>query len=135
MKTRMVIAALSLLTFLCACAEKTAVQPTPAEPAAMGEVKTSRDPNGNTALHLVVRHVAPPQNLQPPKNSYVVWVESPEGQYTSLGQLKIGNNRDGEITGVTPLKQFRLVVTAEDFGTVTAPSDQVVLKTEPIEAK
>ncbi|UFS72120.1 hypothetical protein LPW11_07995 [Geomonas sp. RF6] len=128
-------AAVFLFAGVSGCAHKTEVQSSTALPAALGEAQTSLDDNGNTRVRLVLNHVAPPQNLQPPKNTYVVWVETPDKQMYNLGQLKIDEDRNGKLTGITPLKVFRLVVTAEDYGTAQTPSSQVVLTTKPIEAK
>jgi len=136
MNRKALCAAVALfLAAISGCAHKTAVAPTQALPAAMGEAQTSTDENGNTRVRLVVHHVAPPQNLQPSKNAYVVWAETPDKQMYNLGQLKIDENRDGQITAITPEKNFRLVVTAEDFATVTQPSSQVVLTTQPLETR
>lgn len=135
MKKLLIVSTLSLLLAIAGCAERVAVAPTPTLPAAMGQAKVSRDSSGNSKVSLNVEHVAPPQNLQPPKSVYVVWVETPEKQTFNLGQLKISKDRKGSISGITPFKTFRLVVTAEDFPTVTTPSSQEVLRTDILEAK
>ena len=47
-----------------------------------------------------------------------------------MGQMVVGDNRRGEFTGVTPLKEFRIIVTAEDLPAAGTPSSQVVLSTD-----
>lgn len=104
-------------------------------PAATGQAKVSNDENGNTMVNVKVRHFAPPQRLQPPKSVYVVWVETPERQTFNLGQLRIKDNLEGELTGITPFKVFQILITAENFPTVTTPSGDVILRTSVVETK
>ena len=134
MRSLVIISAICLLLGASGCAARAPLPPSAELPAATGETKLTRDENGNSVIHLKVQHFAPPENLQPPKSVYVVWVETPEGQYRNLGQLKIGEKRSGEIKGVTPFRTFRLVVSAEESPMVTQPS-QIVMRTELLESK
>lgn len=77
-----------------------------------------------------VEHLAPPENLSPPKKLYVVWAQTPNGRFVNLGQMVVGNNRVGKFYAVSPLKEFRLVVTAEDIPATITPSKQEILTTE-----
>ena len=104
-------------------------------PAATGQAKVSKDDNGNTRVNVKVQHFAQPQRLQPPKSVYVVWVETPERDLYNLGQLRIKDNLEGEFTGITPFKVFQIVITAENYPTVTTPSSDVVLRTSVVETK
>jgi len=137
MKKKLLVMAVLILSSmsLAGCATKVAVTPSATLPAAAGETKLTRDANGNTVVNLKVRHFAPVQNLQPPKSTYVVWVETPDRQLMNLGQLRIGQDREGKLTATTPFKTFRLLISAEDFPTVKQPSNQVVLVTDILEAK
>jgi len=128
------LVAAALLAFgLFGCATKTVRLPVSAEiPAAMGDIKIAKDDNGNTLVHLEVEHFAPPQRLQPPRAVYVVWIETSNGTMYNIGQLTIDKNLDGEIKTVTPYEVFRIVITAEDYSTVTSPSQQVVLTSKVV---
>jgi hypothetical protein len=69
----------------------------------------SKDDNGNSVVAIEVNHLAPPQNLNPRKEFYVVWAQVPQGRTVNLGQMTVGENRVGEFRGVTPLHQFRIL--------------------------
>jgi hypothetical protein len=120
--------ALALITI--GCAQKIALRETPDAPAALGEAKVSTDGNNNTRIELKMEHLAPPQNLTPPKSVYVVWAQPPDGDATNLGQVVVGRERSANFQTVTPLKVFRIFVTAEDRALAQAPSEQVVLATD-----
>lgn len=134
MRITLTIAAMCLVVGFSGCAVKAPLPSSTELPAAMGETKITLDNNGNSTIRMKVQHFAPPENLQPPKSVYVVWVETPEGHYNNFGQLKIDEKRSGEITGITPFRTFRLVVSAEDYPMVAQPS-QVVMRTDLLEAK
>ncbi|GAB7025568.1 hypothetical protein [Geotalea toluenoxydans] len=135
MKKYMSLTVASLLLGLSGCAKEVVVPPSAELPAVIGEAKATKDPNGNTRVRLRVEHMAPPQNLQPPKSVYVVWVETPEKQRFNLGQLRVDEKRRGQLDATTAFKVFRLVVTPEDFPTVTEPTGPEVLATGVLEAK
>lgn len=121
---------LTLLVFLFGCAQTVAFRGSPEAPAALGEAKVSTDRNGNTVVEVEVEHLAPPENLSPPKQLYVVWAQTANGRFVNLGQMVVGKNRVGKFTGVSPLNEFRLVVTAEDVPATVTPSKQEILTTE-----
>ena len=98
-------------------------------PAAEVQAKISRDKNNNTKIKLTVKHLAPPENLYPPKAAYVVWIQS-EDRLVNLGQLRVDKRLKGTFDGVTPLKEFRIFITAENNYAVVKPSSLVVLETE-----
>ncbi|MCX5800129.1 MAG: hypothetical protein NTX17_01895 [Candidatus Eisenbacteria bacterium] len=98
-------------------------------PAAQAKAQISLDKNGNTQIDLKVNYLAPPQNLTPPKATYILWLQTPDNQIVGLGQLTVGSDRKGEVKGVTQLKEFRLFVTAEDDPAAASPGQQVILTT------
>lgn len=135
MKSVIVVTLSALIVAFSGCAEKAAIPTSFVVPAAMGHIKLSKDENDNTKVQLRVEHLAPPQNLQPPKAVYVVWVKTPDNQHYIVGQLKVDKNLEGKLNAITPFETFRIVISAEDFPTVTEPGEQVVLTTEVLEAK
>ena len=112
------------------CAQRLVMTPSTAVPAAEATAKITQDANDNAEISLRVQYLAPPQNLNPPKAMYVVWAETPAGRATNLGRLAIKNGRRGTFRGVTPLHEFRLLITAEDLPLTETPSPYVVLSTE-----
>lgn len=126
---RRYVFSLGLMTVLFGCAQTVAFHGSPEAPAALGEAKVSTDGNGNAVVKIEIEHLAPPENLSPPKTLYVVWAQTANGRFVNLGQMTVGQNRVGEFHGVTPLKEFRLVVTAEDIPATVTPSKQEILTT------
>lgn len=130
------VVAVFVMVGLAGCGKQKVPLPTSMMlPAATGQAKVSKDDNGNTRVNVKVQHFAQPQRLQPPKSVYVVWVETPERQMYNLGQLRIKDNLEGELTGITPFKVFQIVITAENYPTVTTPSSDVVMWTSVVETK
>lgn len=98
------------------------------DPAAQGTVDYHHDRNGNTSMELKVEHLAPPSNLQPAKQVYVVWVQAPGQQPENKGVLKVNENLEGSIKMITPYKSFDVFVTAEDTPSVAQPSTMEMLR-------
>lgn len=105
------------------------LRPATMVPAATGEVKTSRDSNGNTVFELKVEHLAKPGNLTPPRRSYVVWTEASGSAPRNEGQLAVGDDLRGEFRGLTPLRAFDVIVTAEDDPTPSRPGEEILRAT------
>ncbi|MBL8234297.1 MAG: DUF4398 domain-containing protein [Bryobacterales bacterium] len=58
--------------------------------------------------------------------TYVLWVLTPNGRATNLGQLVPGHNNKASLKTTTELQTFALVITAEPYYAVTEPSNVVV---------
>lgn len=116
------------------CAQRVALRNAPDIPAAIGEARITQDQNRNAIVDLDIRHLAPPENLKPPRNVYVVWSQSPEGKNLNLGQLIVGGDRRGTLKSPTPMQIFRIIVTAEESPTVVFPSQHIVFSSDTIRA-
>lgn len=98
------------------------------QPAAQGKAELGKDDNGNTTVNLQVRHLARPQNLNPPKEVYVVWIQ-PRGQSPiNQGALKVDDNLKGEFKARTSYANFDIFVTAEESATVSYPTGPEVMR-------
>jgi hypothetical protein len=99
------------------------------DPGARGTIHTDNDDNGNTRIKVEVEHMATPQQLNPPHQNYVVWIQQ-EGQPPKiLGELNVDKEHaDGKLEGLTPAKVFDVIVTAEDQRNPMTPSGTVVLQ-------
>lgn len=97
-------------------------------PAAEGKVVTSTDRNGNTEVEVQVKHVARPQALTPPRQSYLVWVQPRGTQPQLLGALRVNEDLEGSLKATTTYKDFDVLVTAEDNLKAETPSSTVILK-------
>ncbi|MFL6350295.1 MAG: hypothetical protein ACJ74Z_00380 [Bryobacteraceae bacterium] len=102
--------------------KKVSMVPAAAVPAATGTVDLGKDRNGNTQIDLKVQHLAKPENLTPPKSTYIVWIQARDGRPENQGQLHVNDNLEGEFKAPTPLRTFDIFVTAEDGPSATSPN-------------
>ena len=117
----------ALLCVSCG-AKQQVLAPTRETPAALGEVTAHADGNGNTLLHVKVDHLPPPDVLAPELRNFVVWVRPAGGyEYLNVGQLKLDDERSGELETTTPHSDFDVLVTAEASGAPRNPSAHVIL--------
>jgi hypothetical protein len=119
-----------LILFMSSCAERVAFQRSEIVPAAEAQVRVKTDRNNNYELDIRVENLAHPENLTPPRETYVVWMQSTDMQIYNLGELQIGNNLRGTLTTVTPHSPARIFITAEDRAAMDEPGDLVVLVAE-----
>jgi len=106
---------LSLMVLLFGCAQTVTFRAAPGAPAALGAAKVSTDNNGNAVVDVEVEHLAPPENLFPPKTLYVVWAQTPNGRFVNLGQMVVGkkpliNNREKSRVESTWIQPDRLAL-------------------------
>ncbi|HET9183931.1 MAG TPA: hypothetical protein VFP59_17510 [Candidatus Angelobacter sp.] len=98
-------------------------------PAAQGKVITSTDSNGNTVVEVRVQHLATPQSLTPPQQTYLVWVRPRGEQASLLGALRVDpNSLEAAYKGTTTYKDFDVLITAENNIKADVPSNMVILK-------
>ena len=97
-------------------------------PAAEGKVITDNDRNGNTGVTVEVKHMATPQSLTPPKQTYLVWVQPRGKDPELLGALRVNEGLQGSLKATTTYKDFDILITAEDNMKPEMPSGMVILK-------
>ncbi len=120
---------------LSSCAKKMTFGTSSVVPAAQGSVKLKSDKNNNTSIDLSVERLAKPEDLTPPRKTYVVWMETAGNGTKNIGSI---NTSSGFLSGklksslktVTPYKPTGFFITAEDDETITYPGSQVVLRTK-----
>jgi hypothetical protein len=97
-------------------------------PAAQGTLQARETGNGNTALEVDVRHLAPPERVTPGATTYVVWVRNDaNNEVQNVGALRVDANLDGSLKTTTPLRSFHVFITAETVPTATVPRGQELL--------
>ena len=128
-KTLMLIAAAVLLFVTAAVADQFKMRAGESNPAAMGVVHVNTERNGNLALEVEAKHLAPPDRLSPAHSNYIVWVQPSGQQPQMLGELRV-NTQDEAASFKTsvPYHNFDIVVTAEDTAKPTTPSSTEVLR-------
>ncbi len=122
------LAALSFVLVISAWGKEDKLVNTGLQPAAEGKLTTSNDRNGNTEVEVQVKHLARPQSLTPPRQTYLVWVQPRGKDPELLGALRVNSDLGGSLKATTTYKEFDVVVTAEDQATATTPSSAVILK-------
>lgn len=96
-------------------------------PAAKGVIHDTHDGNNNTKLEMSVHYLAQPGALTPSAAAFVVWLQPDNDTAQNKGELKIGKDRNGSLTIVTPLKRFAIYVTPEQSAQATAPTGEHLL--------
>ena len=136
MRSISLIALVLMVTILLSsCARKMHFANSPIVPAATGYAQVKKDKNGNYIISVSVRNLAEAKRLTPPKNVYVVWMESAGNSSKNLGQMKsssgiLSSKLKGSMQGTATSKPTAIFITAEDDGDVQYPSMQVVLRTQ-----
>jgi hypothetical protein len=130
--TVITIAITSLI--MCACAKKIAFQTSEIVPAARGDVKVKKDNNNNYAIKIFIRNLAEVKRLSPPKNAYIVWMETDQQPAKNIGKIDSDNKRfsnklKASFESVSPTKPTKIFITAEDDASTQYPSYQIILST------
>lgn len=128
-----VITFLSL--FLASCSKKVSFAPSSIVPAAEGYAKIKKDENKNYSISVSITNLARPDKLQPPREVYVVWIDTEDNGTKNIGQLRssssfFSDGLTGELTTVTPFKPIRIFITAEERASTDRPNMQAVLITK-----
>jgi len=99
---------------------------TPAAPDASGEAKVEAKKSG-TDIEVKVKGMPQPSTLGAEFLTYVLWMVTPDGSTTNLGEIPIDKNGEGKVEASTKSQTFALGVTAEPYFAVALPSEIVVL--------
>lgn len=134
----MLIAAMMVFLFE-SCATKTKFARSTVVPAAEGVVKVKKDNNDNYVININIANLAEPENLQSPKNTYVVWMEGDDNEIKNIGQIKsskslLSKSLSGSFETVSSVKPKKIFVTAENDPSVQFFNNMdIVLTTNYIE--
>ena len=125
---------------LTSCAQKVAFPSSSVVPAAEGNVKIKKDDNNNYAIAVSLMHLAPSKNLVPPKEYYVVWIETETNGIKNIGQINsssglLSSTRKASLKAVTSFRPRAVFITAEDNANIQFPGSFVVLRTPSFEVK
>ncbi|MFO7670397.1 MAG: hypothetical protein R6W31_12115 [Bacteroidales bacterium] len=128
-----IVTTLMIFSFT-SCATKAVFSTTPVAPAAEGQVKVKRDHNDNYDIKIKVTSLAEVERLQPPKQTYVVWMVTDQDMIQNVGQLNsskgfLSKTLNASFETVSSSKPIEIFITAENDGSARYPSDQIVLQT------
>jgi outer membrane protein OmpA-like peptidoglycan-associated protein len=96
---------------------------------ASGEAKIEAK-KGITRIDVTVMGLGQPTKMGTEFLTYALWVVSPDGRTSNIGELLINGNGEGKLQATTQLQTFSLIVTAEPYFAVQQPSELVVLENE-----
>lgn len=132
---RSTIAMLGFITFLISsCASTMTFTNSPIVPGAEGKVKIKKDDNNNFTVTINVVNLPDSKRLSPPKDVYVVWMETEDNVIKNIGQIQpstglLSKTMKGELNATATSKPTRIFITAENDGNVQSPGMQTVLMT------
>ena len=100
-------------------------------PQAQGEAKVEAKKGiTNIEVKLLGMGMAQPGGFGTEFLTYVVWVVSPDGRTSNIGEILFNQQGQGELKTTTQLQTFSLIVTAEPYFAVRRPSELVILENE-----
>lgn len=83
---------------------------------------------GRTEIEANFQHLSAPTPLGPELLTYVLWALTPDGRPHNLGEILPNSLDRAGLRVSTDLQAFALIVTAEPYSAVRAPSDVVVME-------
>jgi outer membrane protein OmpA-like peptidoglycan-associated protein len=98
-------------------------------PQASGEIKVEAK-SGATKLEVSIKDMTQPSKLGAEFLTYVLWVITPDGRTGNTGEILFNKNGEGKLSATTPAQTFAMIVTAEPYFAVRAPSEMVVLEND-----
>lgn len=124
------IATAILLFSFSSCSKKIPFQTSAVVPAATGTVALKKDNNDNYQIKISLADLAAPSRLEPPKNTYVVWMQTENDGIKNIGQIQVSSNLKASVEAVSSSKPIKIFITAEDDSAIQNPDKQVVLTTK-----
>lgn len=127
--------AVFILFAFSSCAKKLVFSTSAITPAASGDVKFQKDKNNNYRVDVSVRNLAPSGKLTPPRETYIVWVETESNGVKNIGQINtskgmFSKSLKASLTAHIPFKPQNVFITGEDSQNVQYPGSMVILTTQ-----
>jgi hypothetical protein len=129
MKKLQYLIASSLIILLSACGSTAKFPTSVITPAAEIVAKTSTDKNNNTTIEVTAKNLASADRLDPPKESYVVWITTEDNGTKNIGLLNSKNGSKAVLKTSTPFKVKEIYITAEDSGNISYPAGIEISRT------
>lgn len=122
------------ILFFSGCAVKSPFLNSSIVPAAEGHVKMKTDRNKNFVIQIEIFNLALPNRLDPPKNTYVVWMDDGNNNIKNMGQIKssapfMSKALKASFKNISSFRPVKIFITAEYEANVQIPSSETVLTT------
>lgn len=120
-----------ILFLFDSCLSKSAFLTSTVVPAARGSVKVKKDNNHNYVIKVQLENLAEVGRLDPPKKTYVVWMETDQAIIKNIGQIKsstslLSKNLKASFETVSSDKPVKIFITAEDDGSTQNPGSLIM---------
>ncbi len=104
-------------------------------PAARGSVKVKKDKYNNFVIKVDLENLSEAGRLQPPKNTYVVWMVTDDNITKNIGQIKtikkfLSKKLSAELETKSSFRPVKIFITAEYDPGVQTPDSEIVLTTD-----
>ncbi len=124
-----------LMFHTTSCSKKIIFMNSAVAPAATGDIQIKTDKNNNQSIKINIANLAEPGRLTPPKQMYMVWMETDQAEIKNLGQIKTSDGTfskalKASFQTVTTFKPVKIFITAEDDANALYPNYVRVLTTE-----
>jgi len=119
-----------LMFSVTACSKKVYFLNSPVVPAAEGKITVKSDKNSNYLIQMKITNLADVERLQPPKSTYVTWMETDQGLAKNIGRLSSSKGLNVSFKTVSSFRPTKIFITAEDEENVRYPGSMVVLTTD-----
>jgi hypothetical protein len=132
--------AVMMIVTLTSCEKKIIFLNSTVVPGADGYIKVKKDNNKNYIIKVEVSDLAEVERVQASKTTYVVWMETDEGNAENLGQLIssksfFSKRNSASLETVSSYKPAKIFITTEEGINTQYPGRQVVLTTENFTVK
>ncbi|GAB3739771.1 hypothetical protein [Spirosoma lituiforme] len=122
---------LFIVVALSSCTPKMTFLNSTIAPAATGGITVKKDKNSNYVMNVSVMNLAEPKQLTPPKETYIVWMESDDNSTKKLGQIAPRSKAlKGELRATSVDKPKEIYITAENDANITYPTGDTILTTK-----
>lgn len=98
-------------------------------PQALGEAKVEAK-TGASNIEVSLKNMTDPSKLGAEFLTYVLWIVTPDGRTGNTGELVINKNAEAKLNVTTPAQTFAMIITAEPYFAVRAPSEMVIMENE-----
>jgi len=104
-------------------------------PAARGSVKVRKDKYNNYVIKVDLKNLSEASRLQPPKNTYVVWMVTEDNITKNIGQIKttkkfLSKELSAKLETKSSFKPVKIFITAEFDPNLQDSNSEFVLTTE-----
>ena len=99
-------------------------------PAAEGYVKIKNDRNKNYVIKIHIENLAEIEDLEPAKQTYVVWMNIDGDITKNIGRINSSNQLNVNFETVSSFQPIKIFITTEENEKAEEPSWNVILTTD-----